>query len=106
MSIVIPARVAVGLILSLFVAVVLFLAGYAQKEEAAAGCEQWNTEEFFETATVDDVTACLAVGANPMAQGGYRETPLHKAAGLNIDPAVIKALLGGRRRPDGTGSLL
>ena len=56
-------------------------------------CEEWNTPEFFETATVEDVTACLAAGAdvNARTEDGY--TPLHHAAWGNVNAAVVEALL-------------
>ena len=56
-------------------------------------CEQWNTEEFFETATSATVTACLAAGANVAARDDDLNTPLHWAASRSNAPAVIDALL-------------
>ena len=61
--------------------------------QSAPPCEQWNTREFFETATVEDVTACLAAGADVDARDERDVTPLHWAAVANQDPAVIEALL-------------
>ena len=60
---------------------------------AAGACDNWNTEEFFETATVEEVTACLAAGADTAAQDRYGRTPLHQAARYNESPAVVDALL-------------
>ena len=71
---------------------VAVLATPAQAAQAAPSCEQWNTEEFFQTATVEDVTACLAAGADVTLDGFGRE-PLHWAAGNNENPAVIEALV-------------
>ena len=31
-------------------------------------CEEWNTKEYFQTATVENVTACLDAGADPKAR--------------------------------------
>ena len=56
-------------------------------------CKQWNTDEYFNTATVEDVTACLEAGAELMARNKLGNTPLHDAAGNNKNPAVIEALL-------------
>ena len=56
-------------------------------------CEEWNTITYFETATVKDVTACLDAGADLEAQDILGETPLHKAADNNKNPAVIQALI-------------
>ena len=68
----------------------------------AADCEAWNTEEFFKTVTAEDVAACLAAGADVAARDAARQTPLHWAAWSSKEPAVIEALLAGRRRPRGT----
>ena len=35
----------------------------------APDCKQWNTDEYFKTATVEDVTACLVAGADVKAIG-------------------------------------
>ena len=56
-------------------------------------CDDWNTLEFFEVATVDDVTACLATGADVHARSDDGHTPLHWAADVNASPAVLEALL-------------
>ena len=67
--------------------------------QSSPSCEHWNTAEFFKTATVEDVTACLAAGADPEAGADVAatdsngETPLHLAAGSNKNPAVLEALL-------------
>ena len=56
-------------------------------------CEEWNTAEYFQTATVEDVTACLDAGADPMARDDIGRTPLHWAALANENPAAIETLL-------------
>ena len=58
-----------------------------------ADCEKWNTKEYFQTATVEDVTACLGAGADLMARDEADFTPLHQAAASNERPAVIETLL-------------
>ena len=55
--------------------------------------EEWNTKEYFQTATVEDVTACLDAGADLEARDLVQSTPLHEAAEHNENPAVLKALL-------------
>ena len=60
---------------------------------ADGNCRRWNTEYFFETATAELVTACLAAGADVAAQDDDGTTPLHWAVWMNEDPAVIEALL-------------
>ena len=59
------------------------------------GCDEWNTEVFFEAATVENVTACLEAGANVAARDEDKITPLHWAS----DPAVVEALLAGGADP-------
>ena len=62
--------------------------------QSSPSCEHWNTAEFFKTATVEDVTACLAAGADPEAGSDtldYR--PLHLAARHNENPAVLRKLV-------------
>ena len=58
-------------------------------------CDEWNTEVFFEAATVENVTACLEAGANVAARDEDKITPLHWAS----DPAVVEALLAGGADP-------
>ena len=65
--------------------------------QAEPDCAAWNTSEYFETATPEDVTACLAAGANVSARGTGQRTPLHQAALYNQNPAVIEALLAVER---------
>ena len=59
-----------------------------------ANCDEWNTPEYFATATAEDVTACLAAGADIAARDGGGTTPLHWAALRTEAPAVIQTLLG------------
>ena len=78
---------------------VAVLGAPARAAQAAPNCETWNTEAFFETATVEDVTACLDAGSDVMARfddvrrGDLNATPLHFAARSNTNPAVIQALI-------------
>ena len=59
----------------------------------AVNCEEWNTEAYFEAATAEDVTACLAAGTDVAARDDGGITPLHWAAWNNENPAVLEALL-------------
>ena len=68
-----------------------------------AGCDNWNTEEFFETATVDEVTACLAGGADLAAQDADGSTPLHWASLTAEDSPVIEVLLAAGADPTARG---
>ena len=58
-----------------------------------SGCEGWNTEEFFTNASVELVASCLNGGAGVQATTEDGFTPLHFAAQLNEDSAVVGALL-------------
>ena len=78
--------------LAVWIAVICWCAPLMGAQEALS-CGQWNTEEFFETATAKDVTACLADGADVGARDESGITPLHWAAVGNQNPAVIQALL-------------
>ena len=72
---------------------VAMLATPALTAQATLSCEAWNTEAFFETATPEDVTACLDAGAAPMAPDADGITPLHWAVWSNETPAVVEVLL-------------
>ena len=65
----------------------------SQDGVAGVSCAEWNTQAYFETATVEDVTACLDTGADPAATNDAGVTPLHWAAWSNESPAVIQTLL-------------
>ena len=54
---------------------VAVLATPALTAQTAPGCEEWNTKEFFEASAVEDVTACLASGADPTARGKVSPMP-------------------------------
>ena len=75
------------------IAVLVVFFSFADAVVAAPNCDEWNTEEYFKMATVEDVKACLAAGAEPMARDGWKYTPLHRAATNNENPEVIKVLL-------------
>ena len=62
-------------------------------------CEEWNTKEYFQTATVDDVTACLDAGADLEAPAWLGLPPLALAAKDTKNPAVIQALIDAGADP-------
>ena len=72
---------------------VAVLATQVLAAQATPNCEAWNTDAFFETATPEEVTACLDAGADPRAPDERGRTPLHRAAGSNENPAVLETLL-------------
>lgn len=60
-----------------------------------ADCSNWNTREYFEVATAQDVRACLNAGADLEARDEYGETPLHRAAWLGTTDTVNALIDGG-----------
>ena len=69
----------------------------ALAESAQVNCEEWNTYWFFETSTVEDVTACLHAGADANARAVVlldleTETPLHRVI-QSYERAVVETLL-------------
>ena len=63
-----------------------------------ADCTDWNTFYFNKAATLEDISACLALGADPNAESETGWTPLHFAA-ANKDLAVIQALMAAGADP-------
>lgn len=55
--------------------------------------EHWYDDEFWQTATPQDVQNQLAQGADPNDPIMIFSSPLHKAAGYNENPAIIVLLL-------------
>ena len=66
---------------------------------AAQSCQGWNTAKFFETATVEQVRACLSAGEDPNEPDPQGLTALHRAARDTSDPAVIGVLLDAGTNP-------
>lgn len=77
-------------VISAFGSALLFSCAGTSKD-IAVECDGWNTVEFFETAAVADVDACLAAGADINARTQWRMTPLMLAA--SIDPVLAEVLL-------------
>ena len=61
-------------------ACLLLVAGLPLPAAAAASCKDWRTAKFFETATVDEVRACLSAGRDPNEVDRKGLTALHRAA--------------------------
>lgn len=62
-------------------------------QAVAAGCAEWNTLGFFESATLEQLEGCLDAGVEVNARDRDGDTPLHNGARFNDNPAVITALL-------------
>ena len=73
--------------------IILCLLGFFTKAQAAENCNGWGTEEYFKTATLEGVTACLDAGVDLNVRGDLGVTPLHRVARYTENPDVIKALL-------------
>ena len=63
------------------------------KVQTAVSCKGWDTEDYFKTATLEEVTACLNAGVDLNERNDAGTTPLHRAAKNTENPDVIKALL-------------
>ena len=63
------------------------------KVQMAVSCKGWDTEEYFKTVTLEEVTACLDTGVDLKARDDVGATPLHRAAQNTENPDMIKALL-------------
>ncbi len=63
------------------------------KVQMAVSCRGWDTEEYFKTATLEEVTACLDTGIDLNERNDAGATPLHRAAQNTENPDIIKALV-------------
>ena len=76
------------------------------KVQAVARCEGWESEEYFESAPLEEVMACLDTGVDLEDRDERDRTPLHRAAAHANDPSVVGALLSAGARTtaqDGIG---
>lgn len=78
---------------SLVTMVVKRVDGMQDREPTVRRLCAWNTEEFFETATTERVTACIDMGADVNVRDSREETPLHFAAKRSEEPEIIAALV-------------
>ena len=79
--------------------VCLLLVAGAPAAAAEESCQGWKTAKFFESATLQQVRACLSAGEDPNKPGTKGFTALHRAARETSDPAVIEALLEAGANP-------
>ena len=80
-------------------ACLLLVAGLPLPAVAAESCKGWKTAKFFESATLEQVRACLSAGEDPNEPDTQGLTALHRAARETGDPAVIEALLDAGANP-------
>ena len=74
-------------------------------QSLAADCADWNTGEFFNSATLAEVRDCLEAGAGVGARDALGGTPLHYAAGHNPFSTVISALIAAGAEVEARGVL-
>ena len=63
------------------------------KVQTAVSCKGWDTEEYFKTATLEEVTVCLDAGVDLNERDDAGATPLHRAAQNTENSDVIKVLI-------------
>ena len=63
------------------------------RAQVAVSCRGWDSEEYFKTATVKEVTTCLDTGINATTRDESGVTPLHRAAKYSENSDVLKAVL-------------
>ena len=74
--------------------------------QTTVSCEGWDAGAYFETATLEQVTACLEAGNVDLeARNASGLTPLHAAATHAEDPAVIQALLDAGAQVEATDTV-
>ena len=70
------------------------------KVQTAVSCKGWDTEDYFKTATLEEVTACLDTGVDLNARDDAGATPLHRAVENTENPNVFKVLLNAGANPN------
>ena len=70
------------------------------KVQTAVSCKGWDTEDYFKTATLEEVAACLDTGVDLNARDDAGATPLHRAVENTENPNVFKVLLNAGANPN------
>ena len=74
--------------------------------QTTVSCEGWDAGAYFDTATLEQVTACLETGNVDLEAGNASGlTPLQAAATHAEDPAVIQALLDAGAQVEATDTV-
>jgi ankyrin repeat protein len=69
-------------------------AGPSQHVTESMPCSDFLTKEFFSSATLEMVQACVSAGSNPRSVDRAGNSSIHLASSANPNPAVIDYLLG------------
>ena len=72
---------------------------FMKRVQAVARCQGWETEEYFGSATLEAVMACLSTGADLEARDDSGRMPLHRAVAHTDDASIIDVLLGAGAPP-------
>ena len=68
------------------------------RAQIAVSCRGWDTEEYFTTATLEEVTVCLDTGIDARTKDESGVTPLHRAVRHSEDSDVITPLRNASSR--------
>jgi hypothetical protein len=60
---------------------------------AAVACQDWNTIEFFDVATPEQIYSCIESGMDVNARDGEGITPLHYASAYNENSEIVLILI-------------
>ena len=60
--------------------------------QRAVSCRGWDSEEYFETATLKEVKTCLATGIDVKAKDYSDVTPIHRAVKYSHNADVVYAM--------------
>ena len=61
------------------------------RAQIGVSCRGWDTEEYFKTASLEEVTACLDAGVDVKTRNYSGVTQLHRAVKNTENPDIINA---------------